>query len=41
MPGPPIDSDDDHDKQKADTTVKEEHNVDLEPGQQESPKVGR
>ena len=32
VPGPPIDSDDDHDKQEADTTVKE-YSVDLEPDQ--------
>ena len=40
-PGPPIDSDDDHDKQEADAAVKEEHSVDLEPDQQESSKVDR
>ena len=33
VPGPPIDSDDDHDKQEADTTDKEEYKVDLEPDQ--------
>ena len=33
VPGPPIDSDDDHDKQAADATVKEEDNVDLQPDQ--------
>ena len=33
VPGPPLDSDDDHDKQEADAAVKEEHSVDLEPDQ--------
>ena len=33
VPGPPLDSDDDHDKQEADATGKEECTVDLGPDQ--------
>ena len=33
VPGPPLDSHDDHDKQEADTTDKKENKVDLEPDQ--------
>ena len=32
-PGPPIDDADDHDKQEADATNKQEYSVDLEPDQ--------